>query len=198
MNRQQAYLDQNAKGYEGDTFIHKELKALCEKFNIETIIETGTYRGATTKRLSQLSKKVFSIENQKENYDYAAEILYQCGNITLYFGDSGKELGVILDKHYIKSNVLFFLDAHWYDYCPLLDELRAIYDRNITPVIFIHDFKVPERPDLGFDSYKGQDFEFSYIKNAIEAIYGADGYDFRYNTEADGAKRGCIYIYPKI
>jgi len=198
MNRQQAYLDQNAKGYEGDSFIHDELKALCSKFKVHTIIETGTFLGATTKRLAELAETVFTIENQKESYDSAQKNNEGIENITYWLGNSAELLPKLLDHHQLNDGLLFFLDAHWYDYCPLLDELKAIYDRKITPVIFIHDFKVPDRPDLGFDSYKGQDFEFGYIKKAIEAIYGADGYDFHYNTDADGAKRGVIYIYPKI
>ena len=195
MDRQQAYLDENAKGYEGDSFIHGEIKQLCEKFAVEIIIETGTFRGATTKRLAELAKRVYTIESNKEYADFARKNLQEIENAVLQFGNSAKELPFLLDNFSPKTSYLFFLDAHWHDYCPLLDELKAISDRNIKPVIFIHDFKVPGRPDLGFDSYNGQDFEFSYIKEAIEAIYG-DNYDYHYNDEADGAKRGVIYIYP--
>jgi hypothetical protein len=61
----------------------------------------------------------------------------------------------------------------------------------------IHDFKVPDHPELGFDSYDGQDYEWDWIEGHVEAIYGKDGYIKSYNTDAVGAKRGVVVIEPK-
>lgn len=100
--------------------------------------------------------------------------------------------------HIDDTQPLIFLDAHWYKN-PLLSELHAIATHGIKPVIAIHDFKVPDHPELGYDVYAKQNitYDFAYIKESIENIYGKDGYEYHYNSEATGDKRGCIFIYPK-
>jgi predicted O-methyltransferase YrrM len=195
MNKEE-YLEQNAKGYEGDEYIGQEIAKFVNQFGVNLIVETGTYRGATTKRLAEFTP-VWTVEIMKENYDYSFELFKaeKSKNITPIFGNSVQFLRKWLPEFTDKS-ILFFLDAHWQDYVPLIDELKVIAENDITPVIVIHDFKVPGRPDLGFDSYKGQDYTFEWIKPQLDDIYGVDGYLYAYNDEADGAKRGVIYIYP--
>ena len=95
------------------------------------------------------------------------------------------------------KSVLLFLDAHWESHNPLLEELQIIKDKGMKPVIAIHDFFVPEHPELGFDSYAGQDYNWEWIASSIESIYGADGYKYFYNSEAEGMKRGVVFIMPK-
>ena len=188
------YLDRNAKGYEGDEFIYIELKKLVDKFKINQIIETGTFLGGTTKRLAELAD-VITIEIVNDNYLKAKQNFDGVKNILALWGNSVDVLKNNL-KLYSHESLLFFLDAHWEQYCPLIDELKTIADHGIKPVIAIHDWKVPGRPDLGFDSYKGQDFTFEWIKDSLDNIYGVDGYSYHYNDQAEGAKRGVIYIYP--
>ena len=77
----------------------------------------------------------------------------------------------------------------------LLDELEILSTLNIEPIIAIHDFKT-NNPELGYDSYNGNDFCFEWIKEKVEKIY-TNGFDYYYNTLAVGAKRGLIYITPK-
>lgn len=200
MNKPLSYLERNALGYEGDTFIHGELEKLVKKFDIKAIIETGTFLGATTKRLATLVNNVYTIENVPENHLKAVENTKDIDNIIHLNASSQDVLYDLIDSYIsreLNDKLLFFLDAHWYDYCPLLDELRIIEEHALLPVIVIHDFKVPGKPEFGFDSYKEQDFEFDWIKKHIEAIYGKNGYEYHYNEQADGAMRGVIYIYPK-
>ena len=181
------YEEQNAKGYEGDEYVHKEITKLVERFEIKTIIETGTYKGHTTKRLSEIAY-VISFEKNPENYREAKSNYPDLNIINI---DSVSGLLITLPT----PNTLFFLDAHWKG-TPLIEELETIREYKLKPVIVIHDFKVPGRDDLGFDSYAGQDYTWEWIKPSIEAIYGED-YEFYYNDKAEGAKRGLIYITPK-
>lgn len=196
---QSQYDKQNAKGYEGDSFVHEEIKKLVERFKVDLIVETGTYRGATTKKLAELAK-VISFEVNENNYNRALIETKNTKGIAIVNQNSVdglRHINTILaeDPNETKPG-LYFLDAHWEDYWPLLDELKLIGESGLKPVIVIHDFKVPGK-DFGFDSYKGINLDFDYIKNHIEAIYGPDGYEYHYNEKADGAKRGLIYIYPK-
>jgi hypothetical protein len=185
-------LARNLAGFEGDFYIGEEIKKLVQKFQINTIIETGTFLGGTTKKLAELAEKVYTIEVDTENIPEAKEFLKDCYNTTVIEGSSPEVVRDLLKLDH--GNLLFFLDAHSHIYTPLLDELAVIAEANIKPVITIHDWKVPNQPDLGYDSYNGQDYTFEWIQLSIEAIYG-DDYAYYYNDKAEGAKRGVIYIY---
>lgn len=193
MNKE--YLERNAKGYEGDTFVHEEIKKLVDRFGVNMIFETGTYFGATTLRLSEFAP-VYSAEINKTNFDKACKMIAEKRDYIKIVHSNSVDMLQHQVKNFLDMNCLFFLDAHWEDYWPLLDELKVIAENKLKPVIIIHDFQVPGK-DFGYDSYKGTPLNFDYIKAGIEEIYGVDGYDYHYNSEADGARRGVIYIYPK-
>lgn len=201
MTRQQ-YLDQNLKGFEGDAIARDTIERILGERCIDIVIETGTYLGSSTRRFAEMPgvNHVFSIEVNPEHWAKANENLKDLKpKVNLLKGNSPEALDILLQmipNH--GPRLFFFLDAHWEEYNPLLDELRVIaeFNRIPKPVIAIHDFKVPGRPDLGFDSYKGQDYDFEWIQSAVERIYGQTGYQIKYNDQAEGAKRGIIYIFP--
>jgi hypothetical protein len=196
----QDYLRQNALGFEGDTHLAEAVKDLCTKNNITWIIETGTFRGATTRHLSALAERVDTIEVVEANQVIAIEYTRDCPNVTHHLGSSDVVLEDILKAYKKKGarpNLFCFLDAHWEKHNPLLNELAVIAKYNWKPVILIHDFKNPNNPELGYDQYGDIVYEWSWIKESIEKIYGVDGYDFWYNQEATGAKRGVIVLKPK-
>lgn len=190
------YLKQNLAGFENDTIAKEKMKSLIIGNNVKTVIETGTYLGATAKHFDQWCKNVLTIEVKKEHFDQAWENL-KGTNVQQFLGSSEQVLDKILNDVDKESGIFFFLDAHWEAYNPLLDELAVIAKHGIKPIIAIHDFKVPDHPELGFDTYGEIVYEWNWIKNSIETIYGLDGYTVEYNSEATGARRGIIYILPK-
>ncbi len=190
------YLAQNALGFEGDTFLKEEIERLVKKHEIAGIIETGTYMGATTLQFESMGLPVVTIEANEEYY-HKAVTKFEGKNILHRLGNSVDILPLLMPFTKTEFTYLFFLDAHWGEDNPLLQELAIIAESKIKPVIIIHDFKVPNHPELGFDSYGGQDYEWSWIEKSIENIYGKDGYNYHYNTEVTGAKRGVIFIEPK-
>lgn len=192
--------------FNGDTFVQDNFLKLRDKYHIKTIVETGTAFGGTTKFLCENFEEVYSVEVNKKYYDIAEQRLCEFKNLGLINADSSNALHSIVDFiisiNYDKS-VLFFLDAHWENKCPLIEELNAISKLNksgINPIIVIHDFKVPNEPQLGYDSYNGQEFTFKWIKPHLDNIYGIDNYTYFYNTNETSTqvKRGVIYIEPKI
>lgn len=197
------YLDQNKAGFENDSIAREKFKHIIESNRIKTVIETGTYLGSTTKWFSQWADKVYTVEVNAENYEKARWNLKDCKNVECHFGNSVDVLSKISNKitaHNISpygGPLFLFLDAHWNNYNPLIDELSFIAKNLSLPFIAIHDFKVPGHPELGFDSYKGQDYDWEWIKESVESIYGKDGFEVEYNSEATGAKRGIIYLSPK-
>lgn len=169
---------------------------LSKKFNLNTFFETGTYHGNTTKIVSKYFDKVITIENNPDFYQIASNNLKDINNCDLYLGSSPEMMEKCIKKN--NNSIFFFLDAHWEDYFPLLDELKIIKMKNLKPVIAIHDFYVPDEngeAKFGFDSYHSQPLDFSYIKKSIEDIY-ENLYEIIYSTTST-TNSGVIFIYPK-
>ncbi len=187
----------NRKGFEGDFILKEFVKNIVDKNNFTHILEGGTYKGGTTKVFCEMVGYVQSIEINQEFHEAAKGYLKtNSDNVDLYLGSTIEVMPGLI-KDYPNDNYLFFCDSHWGPNNPLLKELEIIKDAGHKPHIIIHDFKVPGHPELGFDTYGGQDYEWSWIESSINQIYGVDGYSVEYNSEAVGAKRGIIYISPK-
>ncbi len=139
--------------------------------------------------------RVITTEINSDFFKQAKNFLKECENVEMICGDSLNVLsGLVINN--LQENILFFLDDHWLDKCPLIDELEIIATLGIKPVIAIHDFYVPGT-NFGYDTYKGQRFDWEFVREAIERIYGKDNFNYFYNEQAEGAARGIIYIEPK-
>lgn len=179
--------------FNGDTYLKEHFERLVAKHGIKTIIETGTYKGDTTSALAKMADKVVTVEYNKDFLAEAMQSLKDIPNVEVWQGSSEKTLPYILKD--IQQPVLLFLDAHWYNYNPLLDELKVIAAAGLKPVIVIHDFKVPNHPELKYDTYKGQAYEWSWITEDVKGIYG-NNFTVSYNDKATGAEVGVIIIEP--
>jgi len=188
------------KPFNGDTTITREFLALKEKFDIKVAIETGTCLGYTTLWLAENFEMVKSVESHPEYFAIAKNRLKDMTNVELVQGKSELNLPSMLVDG---MRSIFFLDAHWGEACPLEEELDIIawYTETehpiLEPIIAIHDFQVPDNPDLGYDSYKDQPFTFEWLKRKFDGIYGEGNYTHYYNSELEGAQRGIIYVIPK-
>ncbi len=190
MQNQQGALNQ-------DTFAQNEFIRLKNEFELTHAVETGTCLGYTTEFLSQHYEQVRTIEINEHFLHVAVENrLKRCPNVVPFKGDSSNLLFMVL--HGLTDKTFIFLDAHWGNHCPLKDELNQIKRAGIKPVIAIHDFVVPNHPELGYDSINGQPFTYEWLKADIDGVYGVGNYNIHYNSESCGAKRGIIYITPKV
>jgi predicted O-methyltransferase YrrM len=192
--REMEYDRRNLKGFEGDEIMASRIKELIKQYNINLVIEGGTYIGGTTRRFAMMCDEVVTIEINLEYFERAQQTLELCRNTQMYFGSTVDLLPEIL-RIYKNKNILFFSDAHWQEFNPMLVELEIIYKSGLKPVIAIHDFKVPGHPELGFDTYKDIVYEWEWIRPSIEKIYG-DKFTLEYNSKAEGAMRGILYILP--
>ena len=183
------------KPFNADVQIQKEFLKLKKKYGLTCAIETGGCLGYTTMWLAENFERVKSIELNSTYYAIATNRLSNHKNVQVVMGDSAVSLHPILSD--VEDDTIFFLDGHWQNSVPLESELQQIASVGIKPVITIHDFQVPDHPELGFDEYNGQPFSFEWLKPRFDAIYGENGYERYYNSKAEGAKRGIIYICPK-
>lgn len=178
--------------FEGDTFIPNEIKKLRHFFSIVTAIETGSQYGATLEWLMTNFNHAEGCEINQEFYSTCKE-----KKLNISFQNSEIFIASFFSRFNHKSTPLIYIDSHWHDTpCPLKNELKLLAEIKIKPVIVIHDFKVPNHPELGFDSYD-YELRFEEIESLLHEIY-PDGFDYHYNSEANGAMRGCIFIYPKL
>ena len=129
------------KGALEDRHCQNDVESLVKKHNIKRIIETGSFKGWSTKILATFCDKVDTIEINSEYIAEAVEHLKETNNVTIHKGSSPDVMKNIIS--YDEKNLLVFLDAHWEDYWPVNDELKVLYEKNVQPVICIHDFFVP-------------------------------------------------------
>lgn len=181
--------------FNGDTYVCEEFIRLKTLFNITHIVETGTCLGYTTKWFCENFKQVKTVEINNTYFNIAYENrLSAFENVEMFLGDSVDKLEYMLDENH--KNTIVFLDAHWGDNCPLERELDIIASKNATPIIVIHDFKVPDNAELGYDSYNNQPFTYEWLEQKFINIYSKDKFDCYYNSMICGAQRGVIFLLP--
>ena len=199
--------------FTGDTYIAERFLALREEYGIVNAVETGTYLGRTFIWICNHFDNAFSCEVSPKNYQFACHAIFAepgapldelypeamidppgMGRFVLKNQDSVEFIHSIADA--LEGETIFFLDAHWYSRCPLLEELEAIASHGLRPaVIAIHDFKTDHPDDLGFDFCNGQPFTLDWIRPSVEKIYEDDwSYEYNVPSRAGGAMRGIVYL----
>ena len=187
----------NGVPFNGDIFMEKEFLSLKDKYKITHVIETGTHHGYTTSWLADNFKQVRTLEINPEYLKLTYPQIGKKENVLTLQCSSAEHL-ITAIRDWNDVPLLVFLDAHW-SANPVLRELDQIKESGIKPILVIHDFKVPDHPELGYDKYPAQGivYEWNWISEKVDAIYGVGGYRYYYNSEATGAKRGCVFIIPK-
>lgn len=115
---------------------------------LKVFIETGTYKGNTSRMASKYFDQVYTFEIMKDLYEESIRKGEEegCKNITYILGDSVSGLSTLLSV--VKQSSLYFIDAHisgvdsgynGKQYVPLLEEINSILKCNKEPSIFIID-----------------------------------------------------------
>jgi len=125
-----------------------------------TFIETGTYRGTTTRGAAGHFESVFTMERAEGLYQQHHQDLRALGNVEPFFGDSKNLLREVVSR-LGNQPAVFWLDGHWSggetagknDECPVLSELDTLGHRQ-GDVILIDDASLflsapplPHQPD---------------------------------------------------
>lgn len=150
----QRYIPHEA--FHGDRIYQQLICDLIEHFQVSAFVETGTYLGVSTEFVARRYQKVpiFSCEVNSEIFQRVQRRLRKFSNVVLRNESSETFLQNLLRSDSLGSLPLFFLDAHWYEYWPLADELQIINAARIPAIVIIDDFQVPGRPEFGFDVYR--------------------------------------------
>lgn len=82
-----------------------------EKYNLENLIETGTFKGDMVDACKDYFSQIYSIELSEQLYTDAVKRFSGFDNISIIQGDSMDMLKTVLPK--ISGSPLFWLDGHY-------------------------------------------------------------------------------------
>ncbi len=168
---------------------------LKRDYQIDTVVETGTHRGASTRLFAILFEHVHTIEISESSYRISKEFLKDSPNVTCHLGSSEDVLRAILPSLQEKR-ILFYLDAHWNQNWPLRQELEEIsYTHKDNCIVVIDDFKVPGRRDVLFDSYGPHECSFEYVEGQLNKVFS--DYTVHYVIPRAVSSRAKIIAIPK-
>ena len=126
----------------------KKIEEYGIKFNLSTLIETGTYQGDMVEAQKQNFKSIISIELSDKLFKKAKTKFENQKHISILQGDSGKLLSEVVKK--LNAPALFWLDGHYSGgitalgdkECPVPEELAAIFSINFNHIILIDDARL--------------------------------------------------------
>lgn len=166
---------------------------LLRRHPFRLIVETGTFRGTTTRYFAEHAPRVITVEVVPRLYEFARLSLRNLPNVELVCGDSRHALGRLAkDTRLTSAATIFYLDAHATDDLPLADELRIIADAWSEALVMVDDFAVPGDTGYGFDDY-------GPTRRLTEALLPCEhmpGWEIFYpkaeSSQETGARRGTL------
>jgi hypothetical protein len=181
-----------------DSAVEEIVKKLYNDFLFDTFIETGTYYGATSKWFAETfpDKETHTIENNFDNYHHGLKTLSTKSNVFCHFGDSVDILKEIASVFPVQKPFIY-LDAHWHNKWPLLNELDIIstlYKDNCC--IMIDDFQTPYR-SFQYDKYDGRPNNLDYILPSVNKVFTDPFYFFMEKSNRTPRPVGKIILFPK-
>lgn len=174
----------------------EQIKKLKDKFNIKTLVETGTFKGINARLHSSNFDEVLTCEIMEEYFSSASEKLKDYQNVKIFKKSSPDFLKEFVEEYNKKNRtdfILFYLDAHFYNPSlppekrfVVLDELKALKGFK-NAVILIHDFD----NGLGHITYDGRPLNLDILKNNLMDVNP----DFRlYTNDLDS----CDIVKPNL
>ncbi len=175
------------------------VKQLFDTIPLQTIVETGTFRGSSAKYFTKhFRRPLFTVEMHPRYFAYSRLRMRVHRSVHVRQGDSREFLRALAREGDVpKRGVFFYLDAHWGKELPLRDEVQIITDAWSDIVILIDDFQVPDDDGYGFDDYgEGLRLTADYLPDGTWSRYVAL-YPVASSAEETGKKRGCIVLISK-
>lgn len=89
----------------------QNLREYAQKFGLDVLVETGTYKGDMIAAMKDGFRKLYSIELADHFFEAAAQRFCTEDKITILHGDSGVVLEKLVPK--LDGPALFWLDGHY-------------------------------------------------------------------------------------
>ena len=121
----------------------KLVREVARAMRFDGVVETGTYRGTTADFLLRVfGPPIYTVELDPRFVAYSKRRFRKTEGISVIAGDSRVLLSSLLSRPEWDSKALFiYLDAHWNDDLPLVDELRSSLAGRNRRVVMVDDFE---------------------------------------------------------
>ena len=176
------------------------VEEVASSTTFDLVVETGTFRGGTTKLLASLFDcPVWTVESNRRLFLYAQAKLRDTRNVTVQFDDSRRFLRRLAQSVGPDITLFAYLDAHWRSDLPLAEELAIIAKNWNRSLVMIDDFEVPGDPGYGFDDYgTGAALVESYLPQST-----LTGWSLLYPASPSSAETGrrrgsCVLAAPQL
>ncbi len=193
------YIESDDIGFNGQLHRKKIFQDLIKSIDFDAIVETGTFDGSTSGYMASVSNlPIYTCELNEKILQIAKMRLANITNVHYYLGDSREFLSTLAESKISHRNILFYLDAHWNDDLPLMEEIKIINKAWQDFVILIDDFEVPGDAGYQFHDYGPRN---SLTMREFYAFFSDNDLDCFLpslpSTEETGKKRGCIVLVRK-
>ena len=159
------------------------IKQLRDEFNVNTFIETGTFKGINSFVQSRNFKYVLTCEDNLSNVEIARNKLRDKRNVRVFKSNSPDFLGDFVrlyKKEKMEDVVIIYLDAHFYDKNArnkfiVTEELKALKGFKKC-IVIIHDFN----NGMGHIEYEGKTIDIDMVGGLLKEVN--PGFRFYTNT----------------
>lgn len=144
------------------------VRSMFTAIPFSAVIETGTFRALTTLFLRELTDApIATIEINRGYFEYAGRRLRDKPSVYPFLGHSPDVLAhIAADAAWTSGPAFFYLDAHWHDDLPLVEELKRIKPAWQDFVALVDDFKVDPDDGYAYDDYgPGKSLELGLLSD---------------------------------
>jgi hypothetical protein len=173
------------------------VEAIFRQVPFKTVIETGTYRALTTMYLRRLSgARIATIEVNARYFEYSKRRLESFADVHQYLGHSPEVLERLRhDAEWQAEPVFFYLDAHWLNDLPLIDELHVVRQGWHDFAALIDDFRVDGDDGYFYDDYgDGKTLALPLLSGVAELADLRVFWPVASSTRETGARRGWVIV----
>jgi len=166
------------RGFEERGILYSEMLAVCSissEMDIDVLIESGRYRAQSTVVLARYffgtKTKIISIEkNKDENAMFAENILKDCSDVELIYGDAKNIMPSLVKKYRNKKIAILFDGPKGKEAIDIFKDL--VLNSKDVLVGFFHDAKKPSKdvPNPGRELLE-KDFERIFFTDDPEYVH---------------------------
>lgn len=202
-NLVEGYLDSPTAGSNHEKALNGQIgrraiiEDLLSAFHFDFIAETGTHLGHSTSYFAAKTQHPVYTSELDPHYSGIATLrLANFENIHIFLSDSRKMLRHLASLDNCNNKLgFFYLDAHFFDDLPLLEEIQIVADNWSQFVILVDDFEVPGDKGYGYDNYgcNGK-LSYEYIQPLVKRISLSTWAPILPSAQESGYCRGCAVI----
>ena len=166
----------------------QNLRDYRDRFGLEILVETGTFKGDMVEAMKGSFRKIYSIELADHFHSAAVERFKPDHHVEILHGDSGRVLSGLVPK--LDAPTLFWLDGHYSagntargdKDTPVMEELGHIFaNQNLRCVILIDDARC----------FEGKSDQVYPTMDEVRSFVAQHRPDWKVEVATD-----CIRIFP--